>query len=224
MNLVPAIASFLLFSAAVHGIDQPNTHRRDQAVDDDDASLGFSDDDDFVEDADFDFREGDDVEFLGADEFRIVGGSNAPAGRFPYMVRGGGCGGSLVAPDMVLTAAHCSGTFGGTLRIGSIDRNSGGVTARMRYEIKHPNYKGSNNDFMLLKLDREVNKKTIKLNGKANSPTVNEPLTVIGFGRTSEGGSSSNRLKQVKVPYVSHEKCRSVYGNTIRKETMLCAG
>ena len=46
---------------------------------------------------------------------RIIGGSTAPPTRYPYTVartHGGSdffCGGSLIAPDMVLTAAPCLG-------------------------------------------------------------------------------------------------------------------
>jgi hypothetical protein len=45
---------------------------------------------------------------------RIVGGEKAPKGRYPYMValvdRGMKlvCGGSLIAPNVVLTASHCA--------------------------------------------------------------------------------------------------------------------
>merc|ERR1712055_355319 len=45
---------------------------------------------------------------------RIVGGTNADKGEFPHQIvltRGVGgslmCGGSLVAPDVVITAGHC---------------------------------------------------------------------------------------------------------------------
>ena len=219
-------------SGIIHGIFI-GIHIVDDGVFDDDGYDSLDDSPSPLEDyVDTEFMHGDeDIHFYdntpvarGDHEFRIVGGSYAPSGRYPYMVKGGGCGGSLIAPDMVLTAAHCAGAFNGELRIGSIERNSGGETARARFEIKHPQYKGSNYDFMVVKLDRSVQAKSVRLNGSTGSPFNGEKLTVIGFGRTSEGGSSSNRLKQVKVNAWGHKKCSKVYGSTIQKSTMLCAG
>ncbi|HEV2061664.1 MAG TPA: trypsin-like serine protease, partial [Solirubrobacteraceae bacterium] len=38
----------------------------------------------------------------------VVGGGSVPEGRYPWIVAmSRGCGGSLVAPDRVLTAGHC---------------------------------------------------------------------------------------------------------------------
>ena len=40
----------------------------------------------------------------------IYGGDNAESGRYPYFVRlvgTGQCGGALIAPEVVVTAAHC---------------------------------------------------------------------------------------------------------------------
>lgn len=162
--------------------------------------------------------------FTGDDnQFRIVGGSNAQSGKYPYMVKASGCGASLIAPDMLLTAAHCLNAFGGTLRIGSVNANSGGETARAVLRIQHPNYQGNNNDFMVVKLNKQVKATPVKLNGNKNSPSTNEALTVIGFGRLEEGGKSTTRLQQVTVPYVAHSQCRRVYGGIV-EASMLCAG
>jgi trypsin len=48
------------------------------------------------------------------DNNRIIGGKEAVAGKYSYAVSladdiGHFCGGSLIAPDVVLTAAHCQG-------------------------------------------------------------------------------------------------------------------
>lgn len=61
---------------------------------------------------------------------RIVGGLGAPRGRFPYMVYlyGGGflCGGTLVAPGVVLTAGHCSNFELAYVALHSLDDEVGG--------------------------------------------------------------------------------------------------
>lgn len=39
---------------------------------------------------------------------RIVGGSEAGGNEYPYYIRWGGCGATLVHPDIALGAAHVS--------------------------------------------------------------------------------------------------------------------
>lgn len=79
----------------------------------------------------------------------IVGGTSAALGEFPWQVSlqtlNGAhfCGGSIVAPTKILTAAHCveSGTLNFIVRTGSIDYTKGQIHAVKAVRI-HPYYKG----------------------------------------------------------------------------------
>ena len=79
---------------------------------------------------------------------RIVNGENAQWGRYPYLVslRSGKtgrhmCGGSLVAPDIVLTAAHCNGSV--AVWIGVYSQSADPAISSyeimdIKQEIEHP--------------------------------------------------------------------------------------
>jgi trypsin len=160
---------------------------------------------------------------------RIVGGVTADTDAYKFFASLDiGCGGSLIAPNFVLTAAHCAGSIN-TVRIGSNEVNSEGSLNSVVTECVHPDYEPSTttNDYMLLKLQSPVDTNTyptIELNNDNSVPQVDQLLTVIGFGATSEGGSGSTALQQVEVPVDSHEVCNEQYGGNIVQEVMFCAG
>jgi len=55
---------------------------------------------------------------------RIVGGDEVEPGDYPYFVEGPDCGGALIAPDVVLFAAHCEkNLLNQQLLIGSVHKN-----------------------------------------------------------------------------------------------------
>jgi trypsin len=174
-------------------------------------------------------RKIDDSPFLRSFQNRIVGGTPAAENEFKFMASlNVGCGGSLIAPNIILTAAHCAGNIK-TVRIGSSKANSGGVIKSVTTECMHPNYQSSTtrNDYLLLKLQSPVDINQyppIQLNNNKAIPQVNQVLTVIGFGATSEGGSSSNTLLKVNVPANSHQQCNTQYGGSIVESVMFCAG
>jgi len=172
----------------------------------------------------------------------IVGGVKADPGEFKFMTswhanfdRKPSCGASLVAPNLVLSAAHCAGVSGG-VRIGSISANGlyggadgpPGVERSIAEKIVHPQYDNNAllNDFMLLQLDQDVDTETyppIELNFDPQEPADEDMLTVIGFGTISSGGSQPNELLKVDVPTVSHGTCSSQYSG-LDEDVHLCAG
>jgi len=171
---------------------------------------------------------------------RIVGGTEAKPGDWPWQAqlsswKGGSpfCGGSLVAPQWVVSASHCGGRayihvrLGAHKRYGSIGNEQDFRAIKI---IKHPNYKkpfGMSNDIMLLKLDKPA--KFDRFVHPVCLPTsVSEVLPgkkcwITGFGRLSSGGSSPYVLMQASVPVVSQEKCKKAYYNRIH-DSMICAG
>jgi len=168
-------------------------------------------------------------------ESRIVGGSNAPDGAYPFFVSWSGCGASLVADDVILSAAHCRGQSTNEVTVGKYRTgyNSNGVTRQITERNSHPNYRGNSidYDYMVMKLDRPVDTNIyppIRINQDINVPANRQELTVIGFGSLSQGGSSTpSRLQEVDVNYIPSTTCNagySSYNGDVKDATMFCAG
>jgi len=142
-----------------------------------------------------------------------------------------------VAPNLVLTAAHCE-PITGRVVIGSRHLNPNDSTAEgQRIQIMnvvkkiiHPNFNKPRtlyNDFMLLELGSSVDTDyfpPINLNFDSKQPSNGDMLTAIGFGITAEEGEPAKILQKVDVPTVSREECKSVYGRMVDDDVSLCAG
>jgi secreted trypsin-like serine protease len=163
-------------------------------------------------------------------EPKIVGGTQVPNGKYPFMAsleivgangRTGQCGGSLIDLDSVLTAAHClvnARRVGLTVGRTVLSQNQGQVRFASDAFID-PSYNGQENaayDAAVLKLDRAVT--GIKPIGLAsakqnNLETPGRLLTVAGWGVTSEGGAPSVRMREVSLPVVSDSTARRAYSS-----------
>jgi len=176
---------------------------------------------------------------------RIVGGTEAYPGEFPHQIallRGGVggslmCGGSLVAPDMVVTAGHCcDGQSASRLgvRVGNhhlYEDDPDQMDIAVSKVILHEDYDSwtIENDICLLELEGQADFSSsvigsISLPSSMEEYPAGTDCTVSGWGTTSEGGSLGKVLMKVTVPVVSDDDCRDAYGVSEIADSMICAG
>jgi len=168
---------------------------------------------------------------------RIINGQEANPNRYAFAVslQDGGshfCGGSLIAKNVVLTAAHCKGgPYKVALGRHNLDTNEGQVID-MKKEVPHPSYDKdtTDNDFMIVILNRAAtlngDVSLVKLNDNASVPRVGDPVTVMGWGETGRG--ISDVLMEVDVNVIGNGVCDASRGNGDSyqgaiTENMLCA-
>lgn len=159
---------------------------------------------------------------------RIIGGVAASPTRYPYTValtNGGAdffCGGSLIAPDIVLTAAHCLGGGSYSVAVGRSDLTSNdGEEIRVAREIRHPQYSWTTdeNDIALLILSQAVSAVSeddvVRINADESVPSAGEVARAMGWGDTDPDDSKtevSDELLETDVPVISNEECRAAKG------------
>jgi secreted trypsin-like serine protease len=191
-----------------------------------------------------------DAPAVAAVERRIIGGSDASAGSAPWMaalVEPFGddpydsqfCGGSLIAPQWVLTAAHCFLDWRDRLDLryppdvvlGSETLNSDATRISTKRIVTNPDYRPDDDDgdIALLELSRPVDLPTVGLPGPIfDTPfaTVGEQARIYGWGNQSVRGESyPEQLQVAELPIVDQAVCTGVYsGSHLINDNMLCAG
>ena len=168
---------------------------------------------------------------------KVVGGEPASTDDFPwvvYLTDSSGnqfCGGTLAAPNKVVTAAHCvtGGPSAMTVVAGRDDKLSNdGEQARVSGTWVHPDYQQatSGSDVAVLTLGRDLPQTPLRL-AQPQDAGLYEPgqeATVLGWGSTSEGGTPSRTLRQASPPITTDQQCSDAYNGQYDPEAMVCAG
>ncbi|KAK5640450.1 hypothetical protein RI129_011261 [Pyrocoelia pectoralis] len=167
-------------------------------------------------------------------DWRIVGGSDAPEGAYPYQISlryfgSHNCGGSIVDETTILTAAHCVvGSSPGYLSViaGSNKLSSGGDSYEIESIRSHAEYDSWNiyNDIAIVKLKTPIvfTDKVKKIDLETEYVGAAVDCVLSGWGSLSYPGSLPDNLQHIDLKTITSEDCADLMNHGTLDRTQIC--
>ncbi|KAM4709183.1 myeloblastin-like [Discoglossus pictus] len=172
----------------------------------------------------------------------IVGGREARPNSHPYIAslqfrRQHFCGGSLIASQFLLTAAHCLTDLNPSMVTVVLGAHSlrNNEASKQTYRISRVFENGFNpqtldNDILILRLDRPVtlnrNVQLVRLPAANENVSEGTGCVAAGWGRLSTQGRVPDRLQELNVTVTNRNLCRpnNICTGVFMRQAGICFG
>ena len=142
----------------------------------------------------------------------VVGGAQAPKGKWPdtaaIVFHGNqvGCTGTLIAPDVVITAGHCIGGVAGVL-LDTNDYTSGGEYIGVRKEVEYPNsWATVDVGLLLLEKSSSVQPRIIAQDCVIEEVRDGADVQIVGYGALDIWGNQyGTKLMEATSTIADHD-------------------
>ncbi|XP_034935567.1 transmembrane protease serine 9-like [Chelonus insularis] len=161
---------------------------------------------------------------------RVVGGTEAAEGAHPHQVslrRGNShfCGGVILNSYWIVTAAHClvyTSPSSVSVVVGTNSLSKGGEYYKAQVLMVHEKYDSSKflNDIGLIKVSEEIvfTEKIQPISLPKVDDTFKEyPVKLSGWGSIYVGSSLPDKLQEIDLMVITHEKCLNYHPAYITK-------